>query len=344
MLRRFSLAVFLALAVAAWAEEPAVQLMLPSRTLELRSTFEVRFAADMVAAEQIGRQADASPLVFDPPIEGRFVWLSTRSGTFAPTQPLPLGTKFKISLRPGLKDGAGNSLKAKLIETAETPPMRVKGAHSLGSTDFANASIVPRFLVLFNANVKAAAAAKFCRFEDASGNRIAARVEQANDPSRSERTFPSWESDDQTLSAWSASARPRRENRSGGFGVRGNRGRKCRKENGTGARKHSVRRTGQTAAERQRLAPRPGRGNSRDGMESHAPAAEGDKDRHGQTLRRPGSGGGRKQGRRPAGAAPILQSALARDHSGDHRPLDQGGAGTEESQSGGGRPGRHAAR
>ncbi len=208
MLRHFSLALFLALAVAAWAEEPAVQLLLPSRKLELRSTFEVRFAAEMVAAEQVGRPADVSPLVFNPPIEGRFVWLSTRSGTFAPTQPLPLGTKFKISLRPGLKDGAGNSLKAKLLDMAETPPMRVKGAHSLGDTDLGNASIVPRFLVLFNANVKAAAAAKYCRFEDASGNRIAARVEQASDPSRFERTFPSWESDDQTLSAWSGQPDP----------------------------------------------------------------------------------------------------------------------------------------
>ena len=208
MLRQISLVLFLALGASVWAEEPAVQLLLPSRKLELRSTFEVRFAAEMVPADRIGKPSDVSPLVFEPPLEGRFVWLSTRSGTFAPARPLPLGTKFKISLRPALKDRAGNLLKAKLLETAETPPMRVKGVHAIGHIDVENAPIVPRLLVLFNANVKAAAAAKFCRFEDASGNRIAARVEQANEPGKSERTFPSWESDDRTLSAWSAQSEP----------------------------------------------------------------------------------------------------------------------------------------
>ena len=40
---------------------------------------------------------------------------------------LPLGTKFKISLRPGTKDAAGKAVPATLRETAETPPFRVKG-------------------------------------------------------------------------------------------------------------------------------------------------------------------------------------------------------------------------
>src|SRR6476660_1226293 len=105
-----TLALFLALGLSLGAAEPAVQLLLPSRQLELRSTFEIRFAAEMVATEQVGKQAEVSPLVFDPPIGGRFVWLSSRSGSFAPAQALPLGTKFKISLLPSLKDRAGNLL------------------------------------------------------------------------------------------------------------------------------------------------------------------------------------------------------------------------------------------
>ena len=121
--------------------------------------------------------------------------------------------------------------------------MRVKGAHPLGSIDVENASIVPRLLVLFNANVKAAAAARFCRFEDASGNRIAARVEQANDPSKSGRTFPSWESDDHTLSAWSAQPDPEAKTEAR-FGLRGNGGRKRHEESGTGAGERSIRRAG----------------------------------------------------------------------------------------------------
>ncbi|MGZ5023040.1 MAG: hypothetical protein ACXWAX_10670, partial [Chthoniobacterales bacterium] len=161
----------------------------------------------MVAADQIGKPAEVSPLVFQPPIEGRFVWLSTRSGTCSPTNILPLGTKFQITLRPDLKDASGKVVTATLRESAETPPLRVKGTSftGIGSRDPENTSMIPRLLVLFNANVDASAAAKFIHFENAAHNRIAARVEQA-DPKK--HSFPRWESDDKSLSAWSAQPVP----------------------------------------------------------------------------------------------------------------------------------------
>ena len=86
----------------------------------------------MVAAEQVGNAAEVSPVIFQPPIEGRFVWLSTRSGTFTPTNILPLGTKFQITLRPDLKDASGKNIGAALRESAETPPLRVKGTAFTG--------------------------------------------------------------------------------------------------------------------------------------------------------------------------------------------------------------------
>ena len=207
--RSFALFLFLSLGISAWAgDEPAAQLLLPSRQLEPKSTFEVRFASAMVAADQIGKTADVSPLVFQPPVEGRFVWLSTRSGTFAPTNILPLGTKFQITLRSDLKDVAGKNIGAALHETAETPPLRVKGTSFTGMSggrDLDNASMIPRLLILFNANVEAKTVAKFIRFEDAAHNRVAARVEPADPKTNS---FPRWESDDRNLDAWSAQPVP----------------------------------------------------------------------------------------------------------------------------------------
>ena len=131
MLRSFWFALIFFIVASALAEERAVQLLLPSRQLEPTSTFELRFANEMVPADQLGKPATVSPLVFAPAMEGKFVWLSTRSGTFTPKGVLPLGTKYQISLRPGLKDTAGRAVTATLKETAETPPMRVKGVSSL---------------------------------------------------------------------------------------------------------------------------------------------------------------------------------------------------------------------
>src|SRR6476660_6493543 len=111
MIRSFWVALNFCLTVTAFADERAVQLLLPSRQLDPTSTFELRFATEMVPADQIGKAATPSPLVFSPAIEGQFIWLSTRSGTFAPKGILPLGTKYQISLRAGIKDKAGRDVK-----------------------------------------------------------------------------------------------------------------------------------------------------------------------------------------------------------------------------------------
>ena len=111
MNRSFWLALISCLAVTAFAEERSVQLLLPSRRLEPTSTFELRFPSEMVPADQLGKAAPVSPLVFAPAVEGQFIWLSTRSGTFVPKGILPLGTKYQITLRAGLKDSAGREVK-----------------------------------------------------------------------------------------------------------------------------------------------------------------------------------------------------------------------------------------
>jgi uncharacterized protein YfaS (alpha-2-macroglobulin family) len=202
MLRSFWFALIFSFVTSAFAQERTVQLLLPSRLLEPASTFELRFATEMVPADQIGKAAPVSPLVFSPAVEGQFIWLSTRSGTFAPKGILPLGTKYQISLRPGLKDAAGREVQAALKETAETPPLRVKGSFAVGGGDVEDANALPRYLILFNSNVNAQACAKFFRFVNAAGVKIDARVEQADDPKNRERTFPSYQSDDRSLSGW----------------------------------------------------------------------------------------------------------------------------------------------
>jgi hypothetical protein len=201
-MRPISFAVIFLLATMAVAEERAVQLLLPSRQLEPTSTFELRFANEMVAADQMGKPAALSPLIFSPAMEGQFIWLSSRSGTFAPRGALPLGTRYQISLRPGLKDAAGRAVTAALKETAETPPMRVKGVSALSGGQADDAPAMPRYQVLFNANVSAAACAKFFRFTNASGAKTEARVGQAGEAGYRVRNFEPYQSDDRSLAIW----------------------------------------------------------------------------------------------------------------------------------------------
>src|SRR3954469_349132 len=201
MLRSFWVPLIFCLAATAFGEERAVQLLIPSRVLDPTSTFELRFATEMVASDEIGKPAVVSPLVFTPAIDGQFIWLSTRSGTFAPKGMLPLGTKYQISLRTGVKDAAGREVKTSLRENVETPPFRVKGVAALAGSDPENGPATPRDLLLFNADIGPAACAKFIRFTNAAGGKIEARIE-GDDPKNRDRTFPTWESDDRSLSVW----------------------------------------------------------------------------------------------------------------------------------------------
>ncbi|HEX8897682.1 MAG TPA: hypothetical protein VF751_03210, partial [Chthoniobacterales bacterium] len=207
MMRSFWFALIFSLAASAAADERSVQLLLPSRQLEPTSTFELRFATEMVPANEIGKPAAISPLVFSPAIDGQFIWLSTRSGTFGPKGILPLGTKYQMILRGGLKDAAGREVKSSLRENVETPPLRVKGVNALGPADPEDAPAMPRYLLLFNANVDPTACAKFIRFANAAGMKVDARVE-GDDPKNHDRRFPGYQSDDRSLSAWGEKLAP----------------------------------------------------------------------------------------------------------------------------------------
>ena len=103
------------LAAAALATKlPEVELVVEGGTLQPSSTVEVRFARAMVGQEQLGVAVAESPLVFTPALPGSFTWLSTRSGVYAPSAVPPLGTSYKVTLRPGLKDAGGAAVSADL--------------------------------------------------------------------------------------------------------------------------------------------------------------------------------------------------------------------------------------
>jgi hypothetical protein len=107
-MRSICFALILCLATSAVAEDRAVQLLLPSRQLESTSTFELRFASEMVASDEVGKPAAVSPLVLTPAVDGQFIWLSTRSGTFAPKGILPARHQIP-DFPPGRSEGRGRT-------------------------------------------------------------------------------------------------------------------------------------------------------------------------------------------------------------------------------------------
>ena len=204
------LTTLLSLAAFAAAAPKPVELILSSKQLDPTTTFEIRFADPMVAADRIGQPADSPPVVFQPAVKGRFTWLSERSGIFAPDESLPLSTTFQLGLAPGIAKADGSALDADFHETVQTPPMQLKGSSTPFGIYEDDATAEPKYSLLFNVNVDPAAAAKFCKFVDKTGAEIPAHVVAADPGKHHDQRFPLYHSNDQTLLTWTErfSAKP----------------------------------------------------------------------------------------------------------------------------------------
>ena len=187
------------------AAEPAAQLI--GNTLDKTNptaTFSIRFSKPMVDAASVGKVADPAPVELQPPIKGKFTWLSTRSGTWAPEEPLPLSSTFRFAFRTGAKDLSGEALSGEIEPEFQTPGFIMKGSHSTKYLNRDDVTAQPDFNLLFNADIKAEDAASFLTFTNKDGKKVAAKVIQADPVHHPLHRFPRYRSSDQSLLTWSA--------------------------------------------------------------------------------------------------------------------------------------------
>ena len=156
-----------------------VQLYLNRETLEPTTTFELRFDEPVVSPEIIGKPAGDSPLVIRPQIAGEFVWLSTRSGVFTPSEPPVLNQTYQFTLKSGLRNSEGEKVKARLFQTLSTPNFGITAVRS----NFYRAPDLPLFpalLLQFNDEVSLEKSVSRIWFVNDSGMRIPAQISWFN--------------------------------------------------------------------------------------------------------------------------------------------------------------------
>ena len=160
-----------------------VQLLTRSEGVGPATTFELRFDQPMVKASQVSVTATNPPLVIFPVLPGTFIWLSQRSGVFTPAEPLRLGTTYELTLRRDLTLANGETSLARLHRTLTTPPFAATAIYPRSFST--NATALPEIRLVFNASVRAAAAAPFCEFHSDDGLRAPAEVRQGTVEERS---------------------------------------------------------------------------------------------------------------------------------------------------------------
>ena len=177
-LRFFAFLLLLGLAACGGAGkrvEQGARLMLAHDELGPTSTFEVRFDDEVVAGDSVGLPATESPLIFEPPLTGQFVWLSRRSGVFTPSEPFKLDQTYRVRLRHELKNADGRPLVARIDRAFTTPALtvvgRLQGSWEGGDT-FGSVALT------FNAAVLAEKAERFLEFRDKNNRSVPAAVVQ----------------------------------------------------------------------------------------------------------------------------------------------------------------------
>jgi uncharacterized protein YfaS (alpha-2-macroglobulin family) len=82
-----------------------------------------------------GPAAVLSHLQIEPALRGNFVVYTPRMIGFVAEQALPVGTRVRVTLTPGLRDLAGDTLERALVWTFETQPLGFTDLPTLGEND-----------------------------------------------------------------------------------------------------------------------------------------------------------------------------------------------------------------
>ena len=153
-----------------------VELVLSSTSPTPAMTFELRFDQVVVPGGQVGSEATNAPLQISPPLAGRFIWLSPRSGVFTPSEPLAMDTRYELTLRSGLKAANGQPMDAALHHVLTTPPFTLLGFTPRAAST--NAASEPEVRLVFNADLEAREAGRFMEFADDQGRQVPAEARQ----------------------------------------------------------------------------------------------------------------------------------------------------------------------
>lgn len=153
-----------------------VQLVLNTEALQPSTSFELRFDEPVIAVSEIGKSNALSPLLITPRFQGRFTWLSLRSGVFTPVEATRLATTCCFTVRRGLKSPDGHPLDARLRRTLRTPEF----AATPQGLNFSprNVPPEPEIILQFNADVSPDLARPYPEFRDATGRRMPALTTQ----------------------------------------------------------------------------------------------------------------------------------------------------------------------
>ncbi|MGL5019867.1 MAG: alpha-2-macroglobulin family protein, partial [Luteolibacter sp.] len=167
---------FLAITLAASA---APRLVVSTPSLVPESEIDLVLDAPAVATSELGKTIDNTWLEIQPALPGKLLWKAQNIAQFIPAQPPAIGATYTFSIPKNRSHLDNSPVPAGKFATLPSEPFRITAStpQNRWSSDYSPST--SEWLIVFNDAVNPAAAASFVTFSSKSGQRVAARLEQA---------------------------------------------------------------------------------------------------------------------------------------------------------------------
>ena len=168
--------VLLAVTLAASA---APRLVVSTPSLVPESQIDLVLDSPVVATAELGKSIDNSWLEIQPALPGKLLWKAQNIAQFIPAQPPTIGATYTFSIPKNHSHLDNSPVPAGKFATVASETFRITAANAPNrwSSDYSPAT--SEWLIVFNDAVDPVTAANFVSFSSKSGQRVAARLEQA---------------------------------------------------------------------------------------------------------------------------------------------------------------------
>ncbi len=161
------------------ATSAAPRLVVSTPSLVPESQIDLVFDSPVAATSELGKTMNNTWLEIQPNLAGKLSWKAQNIAQFLPDQAPGIGTTYTFSIPKNRSHLDKSPVPAGKITTLESEPFRIAAANAPNRWHSDYSPSTGEWLIIFNDAVSPATAANFVSFSSKSGQRVAARLEQA---------------------------------------------------------------------------------------------------------------------------------------------------------------------
>jgi uncharacterized protein YfaS (alpha-2-macroglobulin family) len=163
----------------AWLAAAAPRLVVSTPSWTPESQIDLVLDSPVVEISNLGKTVDNTWLKIEPNLSGKLVWKAQNIANFVPDRAPAMGTSYAFSIPENRKHLDASEVPAGQFATLNSTPFQIVTATSPNRWRDDYSPSTSEWLIVFNDEIDPQQAANYVSFVSASGQRVAAQLEQA---------------------------------------------------------------------------------------------------------------------------------------------------------------------